>query len=318
MRILVVGAGALGGYFGGLLVRAGENVTFLARGEHLRALRSQGLQVKSVDGDFALPVRTIEHPEEAGPVDLIIMAVKTFDAESAGRAVRAVVGPETAVLCLQNGVETEDRLAMILGREHILGGAAYVSGYMERPGVIRHTGGLRQQMILGEMDGAMTPRVDVIAATLRRAGIRAEPTPNIVTALWEKFVGICGLSGITATTRVPIGRAWAQAETREMLVGLMAEVASVGTARGVPLAGAVDRRVTAFEEAVTGPLAQSYSSLYADLHAGRPLEIDSLAGAVVRMGREVSVPTPLNFAVLAILAPHRAPTPSRTVGAVDR
>jgi len=140
MRILVVGVGALGGYFGGLLTRSGEDVIFVARGEHLRALRSWGLHVRSLDGDFALPVRAIEQAEEAGPVDLIIMAVKTFDVESAGEAVRPAVGPKTAVLCLQNGVETEDLLATILGREHILGGAVYVGGFVERPGVIRHTG----------------------------------------------------------------------------------------------------------------------------------------------------------------------------------
>jgi 2-dehydropantoate 2-reductase len=308
MRIMVIGAGGLGGYLGGLLARNGEDVTFVARGDHLRALRSQGLQVKSVEGDFALPVRALERPEEAGPVDLIIMAVKTYDVESAGEAVRPVVGPETAVLCLQNGVDTEDRLAAMLGREHILGGAVSISGYVERPGVIRHAGG--QRIILGEMNGTMTPRVDAIAATLQRAGIKAEPTATIVTALWEKFVSICGFSGTTATARVPLGRVWAQSETREMFRGLMTETASVGIARGVPLSGVVDRQMTRYEQLATGPRAHIYASLYADLQSGRRLEVNSLAGAVVRMGREANIPTPLNFAVLAILAPHRTSTPA--------
>lgn len=315
MRILVVGAGALGGYFGGLLARAGEDVTFLTRGEHLRALRSQGLRVRSEDSDFALPVRAIEQAEDAGRVDVIIMAVKTYDIESAGEAVRPAVGPETAVLCLQNGVETEDQLATILGREHILGGAVRLAAFLERPGVTRHTGGL-QRIILGEMNGAVTPRAEAIAAAFQRAGIEAEPTPTIMTALWEKFAVVCGVSGTTATARVPMGRVWAQPETREMLGGLMTEVAAVGAARGICLPDIVDRLMANFERLVAGPWAQTYASLYTDLQAGRRLEIDSLAGAVVRLGREASVPTPLNFAVLAILAPHRTPRSSHTVGAV--
>lgn len=305
MRILIVGAGALGGYLGGLLVRAGEDVTFVARGEHLLALQAQGLQVKSADGDFACRVRAIARPEEAGSVDLIVMAVKTYDIESAGEAIRPVVGPETAVLCLQNGVETEDRLGAMLGGEHVLGGAVYISGFVERPGVIRHTG--LRRMSFGEMDGRMTARVEAVGAAFRRAGIQAEPTPAIVTALWEKFVGTCGTSGTTATARVPMGEVWAQPETRQMLRGLMTEAAAVGTARGIALPGVVDRLMAFIEREVAGPYAQAYASLYRDLEAGRRLEVDALAGAVVRMGRDANVPTPLNFAVLAVLAPHRAP-----------
>lgn len=304
MRILIMGAGALGGYLGGLLVRAGEDVAFVARGEHLRALQSRGLQVKSVDGNFALPVRAMAQPGERDPLDLIVMAVKTYDVDAAGEAIRSAVRSETAVLCLQNGVETEDRLGQVLGSEHILGGAVYVSGFVERPGVIRHTG--LQRIIFGEMDGRMTPRIQAIAAMFQRAGIKAEPTSTIVTALWEKFVGTCGASGTTATARVPMGRVWAQSETRELLHGLMAEAAAVGATRGVPLSGVVEHHMASFERAVAGPWAQTYASLYYDLQAGRRLEVDALAGAVVRMGREANVPTPLNFAVLAMLAPHRA------------
>lgn len=316
MQILIMGAGALGGYLGGLLVRAGEDVTFVARGEHLRALQSLGLQVNSVDGDFALRVRAIARPDDMGSVDLIVMAVKSYDVESAGEAIRPAVGPATAVLCLQNGVETEDRVGTMLGGEHVVGGAAYVSGFVERPGVIRHTG--LQRIIFGEMDGKMTARIQAIAAVLQRAGIQAEPTPTIVTALWEKLVGTCGASGTTATARVPMGRVWAQPETRQMLRGLMEEAAAVGTARGVPLSGVVERHMASFERAVAGPWAQTYASLYYDLQAHRRLELDALAGAVVRMGREVNVPTPLNFAVLAVLAPHHAtasPLPEKAVGA---
>lgn len=316
MRILIMGAGALGGYLGGLLVRAGEDVMFVARGDHLWALQSRGLQVRSADGDFSCRVRAVAEPEEIGPVDLIVMAVKTYDVEAAGEAIRPAVGPETAVLCLQNGVETEDRLATMLGGGHVLGGAVYISGFVERPGVIRHTG--LRRMIFGEMDGRMTARVEGIAAAFQRAGIQAEPTSTIVTALWEKFVGTCGTSGTTATARVPMGRVWAQPETRQMLRGLMTEAAAVGTARGIVLSGVVDRLMAFIEQAVAGPYAQAYASLYRDLEAGRRLEVDALAGAVVRMGRDANVPTPLNFAVLAVLAPHRAPTPSPNESTVGR
>ena len=317
MRIMVMGAGALGCYFGGLLARNGEDVTFVARGDNLRALRSRGLQVKNADGDFALPVHALERPEEAGPVDLIIIAVKSFDLESAAGAVRPVVGPETAVLCLQNGVDAEDHLATTLGREHILGGAVYTSAFVEGPGVIRsHNSTAGQRIVLGEMHGVVTPRVEAIATVFQRTGIKAEPTASIVTVLWDKFVLICGLSGTTATARVPMGRVWAQSETRELLRGLMTETASVGMARGVPLSGIVDRHMTGIEQWITGPGAQAYTSLYADLQAGRRLEVDSLAGAVVRMGREANVPTPLNFAVLAILAPHRTPASPQAKGPI--
>jgi 2-dehydropantoate 2-reductase len=175
--------------------------------------------------------------------------------------------------------------------------------------VIRHTG--LRTIIFGEMNGRVTPRVEVIAATFQRAGIKAEPTPTIMTALWEKFVAICGISGTTATARVPLGRVWAQPETRAMLRGLMTETAAIGTARGISLPDIVDRHMATLGPLAEGPSAHAYASLYADLQAGRRLEIDSLAGAVVRMGREINIPTPLNFVVLAILAPHRTPVSSQ-------
>lgn len=303
MRILVMGTGGLGGYFGGLLARAGEDVTFVARGAHLRALVEHGLRVRSVDGDFALPVRAVERPSDAGPVELVLFAVKTYDVDGAGEAIRPAVGRETAVLCLQNGVDTEDRLTAMLGRGPVLGGVTYVAGAIEAPGVIRHTG-LPGDIIFGEMDGTVTPRVRTIDAALSRAGIKSQVTAEIVRVLWEKFVFICAAGGMTALTRVVLGEVWDHAESREMFRGLMEETAAVGRARGIRLDGVVERQMAFVDELVHGSGYHTRASLYHDLAAGKRMELDALCGAVVRMGREAGVPTPLSFAVVAALRPH--------------
>lgn len=302
MRILVMGTGGLGGYFGGLLARAGEDVTFVARGAHLAAIRERGLSVRSPDGDFALPVRATGRPEDAGPVDLVLFTVKAYDVEPAGTAIRPAVGPETAVLCLQNGVETEDRLGAILGPRAVLGGVTYVSAAIEAPGVIRHTG-LTGDVVLGEMDGQMTPRVRTIADALRRAGAKVNATKEIVRALWEKFVFICAMGGMTALTRVGMGEVFQHPESRTMFRRLMEEAVAVGRARGVPLDGVLDRHMRFVEDRIRAEYDMR-ASLYYDLAAGRRMELDALCGAVVRMGRDAGVPTPFSFAVVAALRPH--------------
>lgn len=303
MRILVMGTGGLGGYFGGLLARAREEVTFVARGAHLRALQSSRLQVKSEDGDYAVAVRATDHPREAGPVDLVLFTVKTYDVEAAGEAIRPVIGPQTAVLCLQNGVETEDRLGTLIGPESILGGVTYVFAAIDAPGIVRHTG-RPGRIIFGEMDGRISPRVRAVEAVLQKAGINVEVTSEIVRILWDKFVFICAAGGMTAITRVPLGEVYAHTESREMLRGLMEETAAVGTARGVRLEGAVDRHMAFVEDLIRGAGYHTRASLFNDLAAGRRLELDALCGAVVRMGREAGVPTPLSFAVVAALRPY--------------
>jgi len=303
MRILVMGTGGLGGYFGGLLARAGEDVTFVARGAHLLALSEHGLRVHGVHGDFALPVRAVPRPADAGPVDMVLFCVKTYDVESAGEAIRPAVGPETAVLCLQNGVETEDRLISMLGRAPVLGGVTYVAAAIEAPGVIRHIG-LSGEIICGEMDGSITPRVQAINAVLSGAGIKSRVTGEIVRTMWEKFVFICAAGGMTALTRVTLGEVWDHEESREMFRGLMEETAAVGRARGTRLEGVVERQMAFVGDLVRGTGYHTRASLYNDLASGKRMELDALCGAVVRMGRESGVPTPLSFAVVAALRPH--------------
>jgi 2-dehydropantoate 2-reductase len=303
MRMLVMGTGGLGGYFGGLLARAGEDVTFVARGAHLDALRSSGLAVRSEDGDFALPVRATHRCADAGPVDLVLFTVKAYDLETAGEALRPALGSETAILCLQNGVEAEGRLGSMLGDRRILGGVTYVSAGIEAPGVIRHTGATGD-IIFGEMDGRITPRVRAIEAMLRRAGVETEVTDHIVRALWEKFVFISAMGGMTAATRLPMGEIFEHPDSRQMFHDLMEEAAAVGRARGVQLDGVVDRHMKFVEDRVRGSDYGMRASLYHDLAAGRRIELDALCGAVVRLGREAGVPTPLSFAVVALLRPY--------------
>jgi 2-dehydropantoate 2-reductase len=303
MRILVMGSGGLGGYFGGLLARAGEDVVFVARGAHRDALVSQGLRVGSPDGDFMVRARVVAQPAEAGTVDLVLFVVKTYDEAGAVEAIRPAVGPATAVLCLQNGVETEDRLAAAFGRAAVLGGATYVSAAIEAPGVIRHSG-RSGTIVFGELDGRITPRVTALDEVLRHAGIRTEVVADIMRVLWEKFVFICAVGGMTATTRVTLGEVWEQAESREMLRGLMEETAAVGRARGIPLDGVVARQMALVEHLVGGADYHARASLYHDLAAGKRMELDALCGAVVRMGRDAGVPTPFSLAVVAVLRPH--------------
>jgi 2-dehydropantoate 2-reductase len=303
MRILVMGTGGLGGYFGGLLQRAGEDVVFVARGAHLRALRADGLRVRSPDGDFSLPVRAADRPDMTGPVDLVLFTVKTYDLDTAGTAVRPALGPETAVLCLQNGVEAEARLGSMLGPDQILGGVTYVSAVIEGPGVIRHTG-LPGDITFGEMDGRTTPRITKIDASLRRAGVATTVTEDITRVLWEKFVFISAMAGMTAVTRAPMGEVFEHAESRQMFRDLMEEAVAVGRSRGLGLEGVVDRHMAFVEDRVRGDDYDMRASLYHDLAAGRRIELDALSGAVVRLAREAGVPTPLSFAIVAALRPH--------------
>jgi len=311
MRILVMGAGAIGGYVGGLLARAGEAVTLVARGRHLAALASRGLEVRTVEGAFHLAVPSVANPAEAGTVDLVLFTVKTYDADEAGPAIAPVVGPATSVLCLENGVDIEERLGAFVGPEAILGGVTYVSSEVIAPGVIHQTG-TPGEILFGEMDGRITSRAEAIAHALRRAGLRTEVRPDILRAKWEKFVFIIAMSGMSATSRAPMGAIMTYPESRAMCRGLMEEAVAVGSARGIDLDGMLEQQWALLVERVRAEPGMR-ASLYQDLAAGKRMELDALAGAVVRMGRAAGVPTPLNFAVLAALLPHQ-PAAASTPG----
>jgi 2-dehydropantoate 2-reductase len=301
MRVTVMGSGGTGGYFGGLLARAGEDVTFVARGAHLEAIRANGLAVHSrLIGDFRVSGRATDDPGEMGPADLVLFCVKAYDTESAAARLGRAVGKDTVILPVQNGIDSAERIARVVGPGHVVGGLAGVSSVVAAPGVIEHRAG-PGIIQLGELDGRPSARAQRIVDVLQRAGVKAQLRADIQVALWEKFVLICGLSGLTALTRLPLGSVLACPETRMLLRQVMEETEAVGRAGGVPLPDGVAERMLKFFE---GSSPAIRGSLYYDLEAGRRLEIETLNGTVVRLGRERGIPTPANFSVYATLKPH--------------
>jgi 2-dehydropantoate 2-reductase len=296
-----MGAGGTGGYFGALLARAGEDVTFIARGPHLDAIRARGLRVRSrLAGDFTVKAQATDDPRGLGPADLVLFCVKSYSTDGAVETIRPLVGSHTMILSVQNGIDNEERIARVVGRKPVLGAVAHVSSIIESPGVIAQTAG-PGRIIFGELDGGVTARVERLLETFRGAGIAAEVHPTIRVALWEKFIFICGVSGMTALTRLPIGPILATPETCDMLRGTMAEVEAVARAEGVGVGpGAADQALAfarGFEPSARG-------SLYYDLAAGRRLELETLNGTVVRLGRHREIPTPMNLAIYAALKPY--------------
>ncbi len=301
MRVAVVGAGGIGGYYGGLLQMAGCEVTFVARGPHLAALREHGLRIESVITDpVTLPVRATQYAAEIGPVDLVLFTVKSYDSATAARALPPLLGKETAVLTLQNGVDSIDVIADVIGRDHVLGGVCYIFAALAAPGVIRHTGGQRR-IVFGELDGRLTGRALGILQAFRSTGVPVELSAEILVDMWEKYLLIVAHGGMTALTRLPIGAIRETTETYEVYLATADEVATVGRALGVPIPPGVRERVRRLADSLE---AGVYSSLHADLIAGRRMELEALLGNVVRLGERLTVPTPICQVVYAALRPH--------------
>ena len=307
MRIAVMGTGGMGGYFGGLLARAGEDVTFIARGDHLEAIRKNGLAIKSVlSGDFSIPAKATDNTHDMGPVDFVLFCVKAYDNAAAADQIRPLIGPETVVLSVQNGIDNEQQIGEVIGLEHIVGCVSYVSSTVESPGVIAQMAG-PGTIVFGEMQGGTSHRTETLQSTLQNSGITAELHSDIQVALWQKFLAICGVNGITALTRLPMGEILACEETRNLLRGTMQEVETVARACGANLPEeCVDQSMDLFssmEPSIRG-------SMYYDLAAGRRLELDVLNGTLVRLGSEHGIPTPINFAIYAALKPYLNGQPS--------
>jgi len=301
MRIAVLGAGGTGGYFGGMLARAGEEVTFIARGRYLQAMRSHGLTLKArLAGEFTLPVTAVADPHDAGAMDLVLFCVKTYDTEAAAAHLHPLIGADTLVLPVQNGIDSSARIANIVGSQAVLGGVAYVFSTLEAPGVIVQTAG-PGKVLFGELTGGTSARTERLLEVLIRAGIAAELRPDIRVALWEKFVNICAVSGVTALTRLPIGTILACPETSAFFHAVTEEVDAVGRAAGIPLPTDYLEQLEAFFARLE-PTARG--SLCHDLAAGRRLELESLNGTVVRLGRNHGVSTPFNMAIYAALKPY--------------
>ncbi len=309
MRIAVVGAGGTGGYFGGLLARAGQDVTFIARGMQLEALRARDLMVESrLAGTFTVPVRATDDPNEVGPVDLILFCVKTYDTDAAAESIRPLIHPDTMLLSLQNGIDNEERIGQVAGHTSGIGAVAYVTSTIKAPGVIAQTAG-PGKIILGELFGGATARTEQLHDVLQRAGITAEVHPDIRVVLWQKFLFICAFSGVTAVTRVPIGTILADPVTHALFRGTSEEVEAVARAGGIDLPADCVEQALATAAAVE-PWGRG--SLYHDLASGRRLELESLNGEVVRRGREHDIETPLNFAIYSALRPYVDGAPELT------
>ena len=302
MRIAVVGAGGVGGYFGAKLARAGESVVVLARGAHLDAIRRDGLRVRSkVDSEFVARVEAVESLVGVAPVDMALFCVKSFDTRPAAEALRPVLGRDTGVVSLQNGVDNEDIIDDVLGAGRALGGAAFVFSTIEAPGVIAHT--LLGRIVFGELDGRMRERAERLRDALARAGVPVALSSNVRRVLWEKYLLISAQAGVTSLTRAPIGVIRECPETWAMYRRIVAELAAVARAAGVALP---DDIVETIVKAAAGLAPTAYSSLYHDLVHGHRLELEALHGHAVRLGERLGVPTPTIFAVYAALKPHVA------------
>jgi 2-dehydropantoate 2-reductase len=298
MRIAILGTGGVGGYYGGLLAHSGQEVTFIARGAHLTAIQGDGLRVESVHGDFIVrPAQATDGAAEVGPVELVLIAVKSYDLEPAAEAARPLVGPGTVVLPLLNGLDAAERLAAVLGDEPMLAGLTHISSSVFAPGVIRQISPVRR-ITFGERTGDISPRAERIREVLAASGAEVVLTPAVDVALWEKFLFVASISGVCCLARQPTGPVLDTAETRQLYVDAMREVEAVGRIRGIALAPDVVERSL---QLAAGFAPETKPSLLVDLEAGRRLELEAMSGTVVRYGREAGVETPVHSVIYAAL-----------------
>jgi 2-dehydropantoate 2-reductase len=301
LRIAVMGSGGVGGYLGGRLAAAGQDVTFVARGAHLAAIRAHGLALRSALGDALIrPAQASDDPGAIGPVDLVIFAVKLYDTEAAAEATRPLVGPDTGVVTVQNGVDSAELLARALGRDHVIGGVAQIASVIDEPGVIRHTGTMAS-FVFGELDGTRSERVAALAAALQAAGVEHRVSADIQRDIWDKMAFLATFAGLTALMRLPIGPIREDAETRAMLREGLAEAFAVARARGIALPDDFVERTLSRCDRLPYEMK---SSMLQDLERGRRLELPWLSGAIVRLGQELGVPTPIHAFITTALKLH--------------
>lgn len=302
MRIAVMGAGGVGGYFGARLAHAGQDVAFIARGAHLAAMRERGLTVKSSQGDLHLARPTVtDDPATLGWFDVVLFAVKLWDTEIAAAAARPLVGPDSRVITLQNGVDSVERLQPILGSDHVVGGTTHMATVISAPGVISHTSQFAL-MRCGRVDSRPDPRLAAFVECARAAGIEASLADDINLDRWKKFTFLVGLSGATGMMRLPLGPILADRDTRAFFLALMQEVVAVGRAGAIALPADFAQERLAFAD--TTPPGFKASLLH-DLERGNRIELDWLAGKVVELGHARDIATPANAAVYAALKLHR-------------
>ncbi|KYH25159.1 2-dehydropantoate 2-reductase [Halalkalicoccus paucihalophilus] len=300
MEFAIFGAGGIGAYLGARLADAGHDVALVARGDHLAALRSKGLRVESVAGDTAVDLPATDDPGEIGPVDCVLFTVKAYDTREAAADLDPLLGPETAVVSFQNGVDNERLIAEAVGESHVVGGIAYVFSTIESPGVVAHTGG-PARFVYGELDGSRSARIEALDNALSEcAGVEAILADDVRVGLWRKFAFICAQSGMTAATRKPIGAIRETDASWRMYRRVVEEVVAVARASGVDVPAETVEEWVAFARDLD---PEMYSSLHYDLTHGKRLELDALNGAVVRHAEAAGVDVPMNEAVEAVLRP---------------
>jgi 2-dehydropantoate 2-reductase len=309
MRIAVLGSGAVGGYYGAKLVRAGHDVTFIARGAHLDAMRERGLEIRSPAlGDFTVAVQAESDPSRVGPVDLALVAVKAYDNETALPLLAPMLGTHTAILPLQNGVDTAGLLAARYGEPGVLGGVTYIATALAAPGVIEQTG-THRRIVVGEVFGALprrSSRVRDIQRVLAGADIQAEAVDDGRVPIWEKFIFLVSLAGFTGASRLPIGPLWADPVIRERFLDGCHEIERLARAEGVPVAPDIVDRISVYVGGIPGTMR---SSLLIDLSQGKRIEVEELLGSVVRRAARAGVPVPIMSTLYAVLKPWAAGVP---------
>ncbi|MBA3455405.1 MAG: 2-dehydropantoate 2-reductase [Deltaproteobacteria bacterium] len=299
MKFVVIGAGATGGYFGGQLAKANKDVTFVARGDHYTALKARGLEIYSAQERITFPVSVVETPDQVGRCDVVLLAVKCYDLERAITQIEPIVGPDTRVLCIQNGVDAPEMAARRFGPERILGGLTRIEAVLLAPGVVGHFSTFAK-FAFGAWERENGPFEQQLFAELRHAGVDCELSPDVRKALWEKMLGLCPVAASTSLTRSTLGEILSCPESRAMHVAAIEEIALVARAVGVDLGADATERALRWHETLAPSVR---ASMARDLEAGRRVELDQLSGTVARMGRELGVPTPMHAMIYAALKP---------------
>jgi 2-dehydropantoate 2-reductase len=306
MKFAVIGAGAVGGFYGALLARSGQDVAFVARGAHRDAMLADGLKIISAPdsvGEFVVNCQVESDPAKIGPVDVVILAIKTYSNAETLPTLAPLFGPNTSILTLQNGVDSADELAAAFGPNRVIGGVTYIATGIDSPGVIRHTG-THRRVVFGEYFDQLSdlsPRVAALKTIFEAADIQTEAVTDIRSRTWEKFIYLAPMAAFTAAARLPIGPIWDDEYIREMFLSAVDEVERVARASDVPIAEGVRNRIKAYTEGVPKTMR---SSLLIDLSQGKRIEVEALQGSVVRRGASVGVPTPIMSSLYAVLKPH--------------
>ena len=301
MRIAVMGTGGMGGYYGGLLAATGQEVTFIARGAHLDAIRTNGLRVIGPRGDVHIdPAQATDDPGTVAPVDVVLFCVKLYDAETAAEAIKPMLKPGTMVISLMNGVDGPERIEKVTGPGHALGGAAYASAKIDKPGVVSYRSAM-SKLVYGELDGTRSERAVAFADACAATGFDVELSTDIQATLWQKFVLLATNAALTTITRQPAAGVYGDPELKALAADLMREVMAVGRAKGITIPDETLDHSIALTETFPPDM---YASMYHDLAAGKPLEVGSFSGLITRLGRDLGVPTPCHRTIYACLRPY--------------